>query len=518
MVDEEQRPREHPVEPSVNRTLEEKAGAVLSNADSKTITKITAKFDKYLKIKNEQTSSAVNSAAELKGVIQQDEGCSVLVKRCPVSASVSEIMNLFFPFVPIVSVKENSGASFLRSVFYAESLILQGEVVKLQAPSNDTIYDEDEVTLARFTYKSSENSSSSPDRSSIQLFAKDVPCAAEVKPQVVDVLADAVAVIGYNVIIVQSLASLTIPNLLKVKESTGYSYADTAADIVFVCNLVQLQNMGQKELYCLSTKLIDDLVLDHDPVDDHDPVVGQLVVNAEAVDDDAVDADGVDGVVGQLVEVEMVGQLVEVEICGPAYVDVANLGQLIDFVELSPGPIIGVSCKKEENGEDDKGDMETEEKENVEEYSDDYDMSWKIRGQKPESVGQLVYFVGNSDKQKEERFYDPSTGKVNTSCDIPPVLHFYEPRLSSFNLQNDTEVFPNTTLMVGKGEDYFRLLEYTCSSDSVVSENVVCEKDVGVEELSVRYAVPGKQSDGSDLCLLGLESNALIDIGFEEVM
>jgi hypothetical protein len=25
-------------------------------------------------------------------------------------------------------------------------------------------------------------------------------------------------------------------------------------------------------------------------------------------------------------------------------------------------------------------------------------------------------------------------------------------------------------------------------------------KDVGVEELSVRYAVPGKKSDGSDLC------------------
>jgi hypothetical protein len=38
------------------------------------------------------------------------------------------------------------------------------------------------------------------------------------------------------------------------------------------------------------------------------------------------------------------------------------------------------------------------------------------------------------------------------------------------------------------------------SSDGVVSENVVCEKDVGVEELSVRYAVPGKKSDGSDLC------------------
>jgi hypothetical protein len=66
--------------------------AVLSNADSETITNITAKFEKYPKIKNEQTSSAVNSAAELKRAMQQDEGYSVLVKRCPVSASVSEIM------------------------------------------------------------------------------------------------------------------------------------------------------------------------------------------------------------------------------------------------------------------------------------------------------------------------------------------------------------------------------------------------------------------------------------------
>lgn len=69
--------------------------AVLSNADSKTITKITAKFEKYPKIKNKQTSSAVNSAAELKGVIQQDEGCSVLVKRCPVSSAS------FFKIYPV---------------------------------------------------------------------------------------------------------------------------------------------------------------------------------------------------------------------------------------------------------------------------------------------------------------------------------------------------------------------------------------------------------------------------------
>jgi hypothetical protein len=75
-----------------SKIVKKSSVAVLSNADSETITKITATFEKYPKIKNEQTSSAVNSAAELKRIIQQDEGYSVLVKRCLVSASVSEIM------------------------------------------------------------------------------------------------------------------------------------------------------------------------------------------------------------------------------------------------------------------------------------------------------------------------------------------------------------------------------------------------------------------------------------------
>jgi hypothetical protein len=93
--------------------------------------------------------------------------------------------------------------------------------------------------------------------------------------------------------------------------------------------------MDQKELYCLSTKLIDDPVVDHDdpvvdhdPVVYHDPVVGQLVVDAEAVDDDAVD-----GVADQLVEMERVGQLVEFVFVGHL-VDVAYVGHLVDLVEL----------------------------------------------------------------------------------------------------------------------------------------------------------------------------------------
>ena len=67
----------------------------------------------------------------------------------------------------------------------------------------------------------------------------------------------------------------------------------------------------------------------------------------------------------------------------------------------------------------------------------------QIRKGKLEDVGVLVYFVGNSETQKGERFYDPSTGKLNTSRDTTPVHHYYEPRLPSSDLQGDTEVFPD---------------------------------------------------------------------------
>jgi hypothetical protein len=64
-----------------------------------------------------------------------------------------------------------------------------------------------------------------------------------------------------------------------------------------------------------------------------------------------------------------------------------------------------------------------------------------IREGKLESVAKLVYLVGNSDTQKGERFYDPSTGKVNKSCDESQAHHVYTSRLPSIDLQNDTEVF-----------------------------------------------------------------------------
>ena len=67
----------------------------------------------------------------------------------------------------------------------------------------------------------------------------------------------------------------------------------------------------------------------------------------------------------------------------------------------------------------------------------------QIRKGKLEDVGVLVYFVGNSETQKGERFYDPSTGKLNTSRDTTPVHYYYEPRLPSSDLKGDTEVFPD---------------------------------------------------------------------------
>jgi hypothetical protein len=55
----------------------------------------------------------------------------------------------------------------------------------------------------------------------------------------------------------------------------------------------------------------------------------------------------------------------------------------------------------------------------------------QIREGKLEDVGLLVYFVGNSETQKGERYYDPSSKKVNTSRDTTSIHRNYQPRLSS---------------------------------------------------------------------------------------
>jgi len=62
---------------------------------------------------------------------------------------------------------------------------------------------------------------------------------------------------------------------------------------------------------------------------------------------------------------------------------------------------------------------------------------------KLDPAGMLCYFVGNSDTQKGCRFYDPASGKVNTSRDSSPVNHHYQPRLPTVDVQNGTDIFPS---------------------------------------------------------------------------
>ena len=69
----------------------------------------------------------------------------------------------------------------------------------------------------------------------------------------------------------------------------------------------------------------------------------------------------------------------------------------------------------------------------------------QVREGKLESVGVLVYFVGNSETQKGERYYDPSSGKVNASRDTTSVRRHFEPHLSSSDLtttQRDVTTLP----------------------------------------------------------------------------
>ena len=61
--------------------------------------------------------------------------------------------------------------------------------------------------------------------------------------------------------------------------------------------------------------------------------------------------------------------------------------------------------------------------------------------QKLDPRGQLCIFVGNSDTQKGDRYWDPKTGKVNVSRDVSPIDHYYTPRLSTLDVQNGVDVF-----------------------------------------------------------------------------
>lgn len=56
--------------------------------------------------------------------------------------------------------------------------------------------------------------------------------------------------------------------------------------------------------------------------------------------------------------------------------------------------------------------------------------------------GLLCYFVGNSDTQKGDRYWNALTGKVNISRDVTPSRHHYEKGLPQEDRQNGLDVFP----------------------------------------------------------------------------
>lgn len=73
--------------------------------------------------------------------------------------------------------------------------------------------------------------------------------------------------------------------------------------------------------------------------------------------------------------------------------------------------------------------------------SEFYTLVPKELRRKLDPKGILCYFVGNSDTQKGDRYWDPSTGRVNTSRDVSPINHYYEPRLPQTDVQVGVDVF-----------------------------------------------------------------------------
>jgi ribosomal protein S9 len=67
------------------------ATVVLTPGDNDMIANFTNRFEKYFKLKNEILNSSANAVADLKRVLESDPNFSILVKRCPVSASIDAI-------------------------------------------------------------------------------------------------------------------------------------------------------------------------------------------------------------------------------------------------------------------------------------------------------------------------------------------------------------------------------------------------------------------------------------------
>ena len=66
---------------------------------------------------------------------------------------------------------------------------------------------------------------------------------------------------------------------------------------------------------------------------------------------------------------------------------------------------------------------------------------------KLDAKGLLCFFVGNTDDQKGDRYWDPTSGKINISRDVSAISHHYVSRLPRPDLQNGIDVFlPNNNM------------------------------------------------------------------------
>jgi len=74
--------------------------------------------------------------------------------------------------------------------------------------------------------------------------------------------------------------------------------------------------------------------------------------------------------------------------------------------------------------------------------SEFYTLVPKEMRRKLDARGTLCIFVGNSDTQKGDRYWDPVTGKINVSRDVTPSNHHYENRLPLADVQQGVNVFP----------------------------------------------------------------------------
>ena len=79
--------------------------------------------------------------------------------------------------------------------------------------------------------------------------------------------------------------------------------------------------------------------------------------------------------------------------------------------------------------------------------SEFYVMVPKELRQKLDAKCIFCYFVGNSTTQKGDRYWDPVSGKVNCSCDVSPIDHYYELRLPELDVQRGAEIFPSTSVL-----------------------------------------------------------------------